>query len=224
MRLAAALLLLPLSTFAQSPTQPPEASRAAPAQWSLGAGWSPGYASVITTSGYTPWVSAILALPAVTASLERRLGERTWLALGVSGSLDRRHHEVPPYAVGASADDLSQIFVTAGVRQVVTAPGAPVDVSLLGLADGGVTEWNLTLVSGGVESPLKSTAWRVGVSIGLAIDRELTGGLSLRVASPLLYAAYARSHAEPAGQPTQEGESFSVAALIAPRLELRLAF
>lgn len=224
MRLAAALLLVPLSAFAGSPTPSPEAPPPSPAQWSLGAGWSPGYASAVTTTASGPVATVTLFLPAVTASLERRLGERTWLAVGISGSLDRRSAEVPSWALGASNDDVSQIFVSAGVRQVVTAPGAVVDVSLLGLLDGGVTEWDLTVVNGGAESRLDTTAWRVGASLGIAIDRELTAGLSLRVASPLLYVAWARSHAEPAGLPAQAGESFSLAAVIAPRLELRLAF
>ena len=224
MRLAAALLLAPLSAFAQSPTPPPEGFPAGPAQWSLGAGWSPGYVSVISSAPTSLGFVSPPVLPAVTASLERRLGERTWLVLGVFGAVGRQRQDVPPGGFGLSQDDATQLFVNAGVRWIVTVPGAPVDVSFLGLLEGGGAGWDQAVVSAGAETQLKTTAWRVGASIGIAIDRELTRGLSLRVATPLLGASYAWTRAEPAGQPPQEGSDFSVAAVIAPRLELRLAF
>jgi hypothetical protein len=59
---------------------------------------------------------------------------------------------------------------------------------------------------------------------GRRLVRELTGGLSLRVATPLVGVAYEESRTEVEGQPRRSGTDFSVRALLAPRLELRLAF
>jgi prepilin-type N-terminal cleavage/methylation domain-containing protein len=61
-------------------------------------------------------------------------------------------------------------------------------------------------------------------TFGVAIDRELTGALSLRVATPIVGAWYARTETKLTGQPTQDGEELGAGLMLAPSLELRLAF
>jgi len=75
-----------------------------------------------------------------------------------------------------------------------------------------------------IERRADVTSWLAGANAGLAVERELTGRLSLRIASPLLGASYSRERVEEVGQPAQTARVFSIQAIIAPRLELRLAF
>jgi len=162
-------------------------------------------------------------VPVVAASLERRLSTRTWLALGVSGTFARARGDVPPGSFGVAKDDARQLYLTAGLRQVLTAPGAPMDFSILARLEGGVARADQHYVSGG-DVNQKLSAWLAGADLGIAVDRELTGGLSLRVATPLVGVAYEESRTEVEGQPRRSGTDFSVRAILAPRLELRLAF
>jgi hypothetical protein len=228
MRLTAALAVLvlaPLSAFA-SETTPTPTNNPVPAEagWSLGAGLSSGDLIFPFRSGLSPvFLTSSTFVPVVAASLERRLSTRTWLALGVSGTFARARADVPPGSFGFAKDDARQAYLTAGLRQVLTAPGAPVDVSVLVSAQGGVARADQHLVSGS-EVEQKLSAWLAGADLGIAVDRELTGGLSLRVATPLVGVAYEESRTEVEGQPRRSGTDFSVRAILAPRLELRLAF
>ncbi len=240
MRPIALAVLLPLTAFAQTSTPEAAASpapaaavpAARPASWSLGAGvgfqtYSP--VAVGSTSLGGLYVSPP-TVPTAVASLERRLSARTWLVLGVNGTYDRERQDVAPQTTGISKNDLYALALSAGIRRVVTPAGAPVDVSIDVLADVGATRMkgDASYYSYGpagiVQASFDETGWRAGASLGVAIDRELTGALSLRVATPIVGAWYTRTKTEISGQPTLDGEEVAAGLALAPRLELRLAF
>lgn len=237
--------LLPLAAFAQTSTPEPAASPAAPvasaaaesagpAGWSLGAGvgfqmfGSPGYLSTTLGGLLLPPPEA----PTAVASLERRLSGRSWLVVGVDGSYAHDRQDLPPQSTGVTKSDRWSLAVSAGVRHALTSAGAPVDVSIDVLASAGATRWKgdadylafggtgYTVASGSFDQ----SAWRAGASFGVAVDRELTGALSLRVATPVASVRYTRTKTKVSGQPTQDGEDVGVGLALAPRLELRLAF
>ena len=243
MRPIAIVALLPFAAFAQTSTPEPAASpappaasaSATPARWSLGAGVgfqtfnvgpSPYYVSSTLGGLYVSQPT----IPTATASLERRLAPRTWLVLGVNGSYDRERQDLGPQSTGISKSDLYALALSAGIRQVLTRAGAPVDVSVDVLANAGATRWkgDGAFYSSVGPSPapvgFEDSAWRAGATFGVAIDRELTGALSLRVATPIVGAWYARTETKLTGQPTQDGEELGAGLMLAPSLELRLAF
>jgi hypothetical protein len=60
--------------------------------------------------------------------------------------------------------------------------------------------------------------------VGLAVERKLRDGLSLRVATPLFGVSWDRSRDEVPGAAPLRGSSVFASVLLAPRLELRMAF
>ena len=65
-------------------------------------------------------------------------------------------------------------------------------MSLLGLATAGLSDFATnSAYNAGV---LRNQAqWNVGVSAGLAVERELTTGVYVRISTPILYASYSRN-------------------------------
>jgi hypothetical protein len=222
----AVLAFVPLLAVAQD-TSPstPETIRAG-GDWSFGAGVSFGVIAFQTGSlvGISGITSSNTSVPVVTASLERRLSPRAWLVVGAAGIVSRNRADVPAGNAGFARDDSRQLYLTVGVRRPVTRAGAPVEVSALFLAEAGAIDADQHAVVFTTEARQDVTYWLAGANVGIAVDRELTGGLSLRVASPLLGAVYYRSRVQESGQPDMTGNGVSVRALLAPRLELRLAF
>lgn len=224
----AALFFAPFLASAQVPAPPAlEATRPA-AEWSFGGGVSYGLftSSVSSLSPPFPGVSGLAnaGVQVATASLERRLSNRTWLVLGAAGSATRRRGDVPVDAYGYSRDDSRSLYFTGGVRRVLNDAGAPVVVSVLILAEAGFGAAEQRYTNTASQTRQDVTSLLAGGNAGIAFDRELTGGLSLRVASPLLGVGYARDRIALAGQPERTASRFSGSALLAPRLELRLAF
>lgn len=241
MRPIALVVLLPLAAVAQTSSPEPAAPPATPVvssatagAWSLGAGVgfqtfalgsSPYFVSSTLSGLYLPRPTA----PTATASLERRLSARTWLVLGVNGSYDRDRQDLAPQSTGLSKLDISELALAAGVRHVVTRAGAPVDVSIDARANAGGTRWKgegafYSSGVGPVEATFEQSAWRAGATFGVAVDRALTGALSLRVATPIVGAWYARTETKVSGQPTEKGDELFAGLALAPSLELRLAF
>ncbi len=236
--------LLPVAAFAQPSTpEPPAAAPAAtaaparPASWSLGAGV--GFQTFGLGTPVPSYLSSTIgglylsppAVPGAVASLERRLSARSWLVLGVNGTYDRERQDLTPQDTGVTKGDFWSLAVSAGVRHVVTPAGAPVDVSLDLVANAGATRWkgdaNVYNYGGGptiVEASFDESGWRAGATFGVAVDRALTGPLSLRVATPLVGAWYTRTKTKTSTQPTLDGDETSVGLALAPTLELRLAF
>jgi hypothetical protein len=209
------------STAASSPAPAarPAADASAP-QWSLGGG-----VSYVILRLQSPVGSSLLE-PSASASLEHRLSARTWLVVGAYGSVQRFRSDDPAVdSYGIPRNDSRQLALTLGVRRILTRPGAMVQVSLLALGEAGVGDADRrTVYFSGVSTSTDETTWNVGADAGIALDRELTDGLSLRVASPLLGARYSWSVVDATGTARRHSSGFSVDALLAPRLELRLAF
>lgn len=198
-------------------------------QWSFGGGLAyamydfPGFSYSLLFRDDAP------AVPTVTATLERRLSPRSWLVLGLAGAVWRDRQDVPAGASGYGRNDLRELTVTAGVRRPVTRAGAPVEVSVVVAAQGGTYDAEQRLdqryTMGTTTSSTRDlTAWFAGAQAGLAIERALTDGLSIRVASPLLQGRYSRGSIREAGQPDARSSSVRVSATLAPTLELRLQF
>jgi len=219
--LAALLLAVPLSTLAQA--APPAAPAPAEPEWSLGAGVS--FDGLIFRGSFTTFATPLVSafVPGVAASLERRLSARSWLVLGATAFWRSNRQDVPAGAFGISRWEDRQVRAALGVRHALTGPGAPVEVSLLALADAGYSSVDATLVQT-ANADQEASAWTAGASLGLALERELTSRLSLRVASPLASLGYLATRQRQPGQGATKGHDFSAGLALAPRLELRLAF
>ncbi len=243
MRPIALVVLLPLAAFAQSSTPEPSAAPAvappaatARPDWSLGAGV--GFETGLFASSPTYVLSSSSGLylsspsiPSAIASLERRLSARDWLVLGASGSYMHDRQDLRPQTTGVTKSDRSGLAVSVGVRHVVTPAGAPVAVSFDALANLGATRWEgdvsyYDYAAGGAiaAASFDQSGWRAGATFGLAVERELTGAVSLRVATPLVGASYWKTRTKVSGQPTQDGEELGAGLVLSPSLELRLAF
>lgn len=206
----AALLVAPLLAAAKEPTP----------QWNFGGGISYVIYSapiLASTSG--------LFVPAAGASLERRLSDQTWLVAGVFGSVQRNRADLATGSSGTARDDARTLSFTGGVRRVLTRSGGIVQASLVALGEAGIGDGERRDVDfSGTSVASDATSWFVGANAGIALDRELTDGVSLRIASPLLGASYRWSMVDEVGAPRRHASGLYVSALLAPRLELRMAF
>ena len=117
---------------------------------------------------------------------------------------------------------LRQLTIDVGLRHLLTDRGALVDVSVLALAEGGYADNTIT-TEGSPSSDQSLTSWIAGGDVELALDRELTAGLSLRVATPLAGVWWQKTDEKLSGLSGQ-GHSITASFYLAPRLELRLAF
>ncbi len=242
-RLLAVTLLLPSLALAQPApdggTPAPaalataEVAPAAPAEvatWSLGAGVSflafRGTAILASPGSYyaTTWFPAAFA---PTASLERRLAPRTWLAFGFNAAVGRQSYDPPAAGTyGPIRGDGQLLVLTAGVRQVVWSRSR-FDVSVFALGEvGGISSYSKFQQDTGALTEEKASSWLIGASAELSVDRELSPGLSVRLATPLLRAAWQSGKRTLSGATsvTSKGHDLQVSAVLAPRLELRLAF
>jgi hypothetical protein len=102
----------------------------------------------------------------------------------------------------------------------LTAEGAPVDVSLLALATASGSSGQTDFGS----QQSKYAAVGLGAELGLAVERELRDGLSLRVATPLVGLAWDWQRVENAGAAPVRVDYLRADIALAPRLELRMAF
>jgi hypothetical protein len=210
---AAVLLLAPASAL---PEEPPASPIVAP-QWSIGAGLAGGgFTSGTTIIG---GVNAVfIAAPVgASASLERSLGGGRWLVLGVALQGERSRN-----GAGATLtrEDLFSADLTGGLRMALTEPGAPVEVSALLLGDVGASHTRVDLSSGGQTQDLAS----LGVTGGLAVQRELLKNLSLRLSTPIVSLSWAHSSTRADGGPAVDGDTLGFLLALRPTLELRLAF
>jgi hypothetical protein len=246
-RLLAVTLLLPSLAFAQPAAEaaspapaaaaPATASAAAPAAappsptgeatWSFGAGvglstlylaYSTGLYQI---GGSVP--SATVYVP--SAFVERRLTAKSWLVVGLSGGANSQAGDPPPTGTyGLLNGDSQWLSVSAGVRQVVWSRSL-FDVSLLGLGELGVSSGHSRYQQySGEVAAWDTSGWLAGASLGFAVDRELTPGLSVRLATPLLDASWRQGKSTQAGAAAIKTHALQVSAVLEPRLELRLAF
>lgn len=207
------------------------ADGAPPPLWSIGGGLTWGIvlggSAVLTPSGAYP-SSFDASIPSASASVERRLGERTWLAFGLAGGTSRAELDPPApntFYASTTEQDVTRAFVSVGLRHVLTPAGAPVDFSILGAVEAGFARGDATVVEGGGEETDTTLRSRVvGLTGGIAVDRTLAGTLSLRIATPLVTASYAGVTETSSRAPDRDGSTAGVDVVLAPRLELRIAF
>jgi len=223
--------LAPPAAHAQAAEAPPAAAAPAAdptAPWSVGAGvgWGAVYGSSYAYLGSL--ATSPPTAPTVRASLERAVAPGWWLELGFTGSASRLRGEKADASALISAgaytrDDQVLAAVNLGARHALTRPGAPVCVSMdLALVAGYyASHVDLTLVE---TVTSRSEAFTFGLTAGLAVERELISGLSLRVGTSLASASWSRGRTEntTTGEVTQDGASASLT--LSPWLELRQAF
>ncbi len=227
MRLAALTLLLPSLALAQPSPEAAPAAPAGEATWSIGSGvgLSTLYlaypSSVGMVGGSVP--SAPVYVP--SASLERRLAAKSWLVFGLTGGVISQSNEpLPTGAYGLLQGDSRWLSVSAGVRQVVWSRSL-FELSMLGLGELGVSSGHSRYQQyTGEVVAWDTSAWLAGASLGFAVDRELTPGLSVRLATPLLDATWQQGKSTQAGGATIKTHFLLVSAVVEPRLEIRLAF
>jgi hypothetical protein len=226
---AVSLLLLPFAAIdsSQSPVEPEPADRArieslrpstvasGGPRWSIGVGVA--FFDVLTMykeAFLSDWsLFGKVASPTVATSLERALSDRTWLAVDLSAAFERVNSDSSSSAGHQPQNRHRRLSMEFGVRHILNRPGAPVDVSVMALAGGWVEDFLR-------DSSTSLTQWSAGVSGGIAIDRQLVPGLTVRVASPVIAASYLSIK----GTYATRGKGFSTALQLAPRLELRLSF
>lgn len=216
-----AMSLVPAGVLAQ------DAAAAAPAAapaWSLGGGVTFGSLGFVRTRSTSTTPIALLgptlAVPGATGTLERRLSERSWMLLRVSGSVQRERADVPAGSSGYTRDDDRQLTASVGVRHALTGRRAPVEVSTVVGVHGGYDDAERRVTtSGGFARESETTAF-AGASFGIALQRELTDGLALRLSTPLLFATYSEGTQRTAGQPKSTSTGLTAAMTIAPQLEL----
>jgi len=212
----------------------PAAALAEPAEsanWTIGGGiQAAGYvlsgSTTVSTIGMVGPLETTF-LPIATLFVERRVGDRTWLVLGWAGSLDRTSADPPSPQSSFSAitkNDTEAASVSVGLRRVVTGPGAIVDVSLQATVEGGYThEIQRLTASDGTQTEARLTGGYAALNGGIAVERELAGGLALRISTPLVSASWSKLTASD-DSGTRHAQSTGVALTLAPRIELRLAF
>jgi len=153
--------------------------------------------------------------------------------LGWAGGLRRDHVDPAPpqntFSVRTrTKDDLEQLSVSAGLRRVVTRPGAIVDVSLLATVEGGYLHeveqfTTMAPATGPATTDTRHQGNYAAVTGGIVVERELTDGLALRISTSLLAASWSKVELkDDAG--TRNATSGTVSVALAPFLELRLAF
>jgi hypothetical protein len=233
----------PASTEAAQPVAPaaPPASVAAaapaeqPPKWTIGAGLvfvggSVSLAAPSTRIGLLTIGSGFgPSIPVATFFVERRTSERTWLVFGAEGSVSRQSFGTLPASSTSfpdqTKDDAERVSLSVGLRRVVTRPRAPVEVSLQATVDGGYIHELQEFVTptSGATSSIRDIGWFAGATGGIAVERELTGGLALRISTPLVRAVWTTvERKDDAGK--RDGTSWTVLGTLAPTLELRLAF
>lgn len=217
-------LLLPLGALESSPPSSESVEPVSAPSWSIGAGLSFGGLSgwsltppVTGLTGLTGLSVLTSVAPGVTTSLERSLGERLWLLVGLSGAIATSQRD-------AGSSTSRGISGQIGVRYVLTQPGAMADVSVLALLNGGLDDLSLSSANLAAGSVRGASNWSIGLSGGLAVERQLASGLSVRIATSLISAGYSRGKITYVDAADVMTTGFSAGLVLAPRLELRMAF
>lgn len=223
--LACVCLLCPVSAFAQSPEPAPAAQApAAPAtaaveapRWSLGFGYAPSIVTVLTSDSGLDGL--LTSTPRVSTTIERRVGDATWLGLQLGGNYGSSHPE------DSRGWEYGSLYAQVGVRHVLNPKGL-VEVSLWGAAS--ASYWSGAYPNPSEQEPdavHSSRAFSLGLVGGLALERELIQGLALRLSSSVAQASWNKTLDWTSRADLRRAvESTSVSVAFAPMLELRYAF
>jgi hypothetical protein len=156
-------------------------------------------------------------------SLERTLRPGLWVTAGVEGLTQRVRSNAPVGSGDATRGDESWLSVTAGLRRALTPTGAPVTVSATGLLGAGYL-WSRREQAYSTPYAQRDQVFTVGLSAGLAVERELSPGLALRASTSLASLSWGRSRTERSGLASSSGSRAAAEVVFSPTLELRLAF
>jgi hypothetical protein len=115
-------------------------------------------------------------VPLLTATLERRLGDRLWAMVSGSGAYERA-------SLGAESRAWS-IGGSAGLRHALTPP-EPIEVSWYAALEGSYARMDLLNVS-----EAHTEAWSGGLRLGLALDKHFTDWFGLRLGLDVLRLGY----------------------------------
>jgi hypothetical protein len=223
--LACVCLLCPVSAFAQSPepaptTQPPAAPATAAIEaprWSLGFGYAPSVVTVLTSNSGLGGV--LTSTPRVSTTVERRVGDATWLGFQLGGRYGSSSTE------DSRGSESGGLYAQLGVRHVLNPKGL-VEVSLWGAASADYWTGSYPSPSEQVPDAVHSgRGFSLGLVGGLALERELVQGLALRLSSSVAQANWGKTMDWASGSDLRSTSEFgSVSLAFAPMLELRYAF
>jgi hypothetical protein len=227
--LAALVTITPAAASAQvAQASGPAEAQEAP-RWSIGAGVVNFIGPLTLSSASTSSLGIVdTSTPGATFFLERRVGQRTWLMLTGFGSVSRSRFD-PPQSGTAFAtptdSDAERVSGAVGLRRIVTRAGAAVDVSLYATVGGGYTHSEQKLEDGaGAVTTLTDRFGFATAEGGIVVERELTGGLAVRLSTPLVGASWGKARSVDRVLGPRDGWTFATFVTVAPRLELRLAF
>jgi hypothetical protein len=186
-----------------------------PPSWSLGTGLFVPTSLYVSIPNGLGQVSQVVSVPiGGLVSVERRLFGQTWLLVTANGSISWIHPDSPGLLPPARTIAVSGDF---GLRYALN-PGDAFVVSMFLL--GGVG-YMRTSVDYGLDSHAETKL--VQAFVGAALDRELIGGLLLRLSARLLSVQKSWSTVVSSGTELRQADervSFSVT----PGLELRYLF
>ncbi len=228
MRLIAAVLFASVALSSSARAAEPEHP------WSIGAGlgYSSG-SSLASAQIIGLYTSTTVNAPGASITFERLLDTQTSLRFGVSGSFATRSDSTAGLAANSSAlsgATAGGVAISLGLRRRLTEADALFGFSLHGALYAGVTRASqdiTALDSNSVQTvtTTSASAWQVGATGGMAVDKSLGDRLSLRIAAELLNVGYAKGSGLPySGTTVSSSSTFSASLTVSPSIELRLAF
>lgn len=219
MRLSALVCLALIATPAGATTAEGAAGGDAKPDWSLGVSIESPSRLVF---GLGPYGGLSFSnAPTVGAGLEWRAGGDTWLTFDLFGSHDR-------VTSGDRDSTLSRVGARLGVRQALN-PDDPFVVSVMGALGAGYNNSSHPVTYLGADDDFEDVdntdeSVSAELTAGIAVSRELTEGLALRLGVNILAAHYSTGVESSFGEDEVDTEGLSISAGLEPRLELRYAF
>ncbi len=240
--IAPAAFAAPAATSPAAPAANVDAWDAAP--WSIGA--AVGAVLFSAVEGTASNLQPAVLIPTASLSLERKLGPRLSLLVGVAGSvsgLTAKPQGLPEQVSVATVTQAQQVLLAVGVRGQLLSPTAPVALSVhailsFGYARSVISETvSLTFPLNGSQTMTQMqtiNGGTVGLGAGLALERRLIEQVALRLTLGILQASYSAGRGTTptvaSGGNTdvtvtpQAISAFTVGIAIQPGLELRVYF
>jgi hypothetical protein len=194
-------------------------------------------------TGFLPTAAQV---PTASLSLERKLGPRLSLLVGIAGNVSSstaRPQGLPEQLSVATVTQAQQVLLAVGVRGQLLSPAAPIALSVHAILSFGyartVTSETvvLTLPLSGAQTQSDTqtvNGGTVGLGAGLALERRLLEQVALRLTLGLLQASYSSGRGI---TPVPQGDNstgllvtpqaisgFTVGIAFQPGLELRVYF
>ncbi len=204
-------------------------------EWSMGAGLGGGLLLETAPVGVGTGAAAPpVTLPSVQVNVEKKMGPRASLMLGITGSYSDASEPFPLAATGRSQVRRGSSAASAGMRFRVTGDDALVDVTVFGALHVGYAAVTLESVSAALDvngsvisSSTVSDVVGGGMNAGFSVERMLMDRLSVRINASVFQATYSdvetrRTSAQP--EVRDGGSVFSANLSIRPGIEMRLYF